>query len=187
MEIHEQKEGGTVTLAIEGRMDAATARALEGRFDRVKEDADTLILDFARLKYISSAGLEVVIIMLKWCQARDKHLVITNLPDSIRVVFETAGMLKFFIRDERFAVVQKELTDQRAAYALSGMLGEKSLPEISALLARLDRLHVSEAVFDCAKVPAAAPAARQLLKDTQEKWQAAGRTLTVENSVDPRA
>jgi len=181
MDIYEKKEGGNVTLTIDGCLDVATAQVLHRYFNRVRHGLEELTLDFCLLKYVSSAGLRVIIIMLKWLQSRGKRLMIVNIPDEIRSVFETAGLIKLFVRDEHFIIVQKELTGERALYAFAGIMDEESVPEINGLLAKLEGRGVPEVIFDCAKVPAVLSPVRKVLRGAEEKWQEMGRTLRIEN------
>ena len=65
MTINQMKQGDQLTLAIEGRIDTKTApeltAALNSSLDGVKE----LVFDFAKVSYISSAGLRVLMVAQK--------------------------------------------------------------------------------------------------------------------------
>ena len=76
-------------VVIAGRLDTSTAPELEkelSNLDGVKE----LILDFASLEYVSSAGLRVLLASQKAMNARGK-MVIKNVNDTIMEVFEITG------------------------------------------------------------------------------------------------
>ena len=61
MEIIVTRNGTEVTIALEGRLDIITAPDLEDQIEDLLEGADKLIFDFAKLKYISSAGLRIML------------------------------------------------------------------------------------------------------------------------------
>ena len=79
MTISKQMNGTTLTLAPEGRLDTMTSPELEKELNASLDGADTLMLDFSRLDYISSAGLRVLLIMCK------------TLPDMTRFHLENAS------------------------------------------------------------------------------------------------
>ena len=61
MTINKQQNGAALTLALEGRLDTTTAPQLEAELKASLNGAESLILDFSKLDYISSAGLRVLL------------------------------------------------------------------------------------------------------------------------------
>ena len=57
MEIKKVKNGTELNLAVEGRLDTTTAPQLEAELKQSISGVETLVLDFANLEYLSSAGL----------------------------------------------------------------------------------------------------------------------------------
>ena len=58
---YEIKQNGTqLTAAVKGRLDTGTAPELEKALKPLLSETEELILDFAELEYISSAGLRVI-------------------------------------------------------------------------------------------------------------------------------
>ena len=55
---------------------------------------DSLILDFADLEYISSAGLRVLISTQKKLKADNIPMTIKNVNDSVREIFRMSGFDK---------------------------------------------------------------------------------------------
>ncbi|MFV9507418.1 MAG: STAS domain-containing protein [Oscillochloridaceae bacterium umkhey_bin13] len=90
-------------LEVSGRIDAASApqlkQAIEALFD---EGRYRIVLDFAKLEYVSSPGLRVFIEARK--RARDWKLTdpeggdirIANLPLRIKEVFDLTGFTSLF-------------------------------------------------------------------------------------------
>ena len=62
-------QGGTLSLALAGRLDTITAPSLLSFFERTKaaQSLSAVAVDCSRLDYISSAGLRVLLIMHKAC------------------------------------------------------------------------------------------------------------------------
>ena len=61
MTITKTQNGSSLTVALEGRLDTTTAPELEKELKDSLNDVTELILDFAKLDYISSAGLRVLL------------------------------------------------------------------------------------------------------------------------------
>lgn len=91
MQIMKQQNGAELTLKIEGRIDTTTAPALEDELKYSVSDAvQTLILDFAQVAYISSAGLRVLLAAQK-VMKRQGTMVVRNVNDVVMEVFEVTG------------------------------------------------------------------------------------------------
>ena len=83
-----------LTLTIEGRIDTITAQELEDEVNNEISNFDSLIMDFANLEYISSAGLRVLIATQKKLKAEDKTLTIKNVNDAVNEIFKMSGFDK---------------------------------------------------------------------------------------------
>ena len=80
MNIQKTLSGAALTVALEGRLDTTTAPKLEelrGSVDGVSR----LVFDLAKLEYISSAGLRVLLAMQK----------LMNVNEAVMEVFEVTG------------------------------------------------------------------------------------------------
>ena len=60
MTIEQLKNEEKLTLAVEGRIDTKTAPELEKTLQDVLDGIKELVFDFAKVSYISSAGLRVL-------------------------------------------------------------------------------------------------------------------------------
>jgi anti-anti-sigma factor len=82
-----------IVIRLDGRLDAHTAKALQETLDQVLADeAITMVLINAEaLRYLSSAGIRVVLSTLKTLRRRDGDLVLTGLNDYCHSVLEIAG------------------------------------------------------------------------------------------------
>lgn len=84
----------TLNVAVEGRLDTVTAPQLEAELKQSIGDSEKLILDFAKLEYISSAGLRVMLVAQKAMKKRGE-LVIRNVSGAVAEVFEITGFSEF--------------------------------------------------------------------------------------------
>ncbi len=90
MTINKQQEGTKLVVALEGRLDTTTAPQLETEFKRSIADVTELVLDFAKLEYLSSAGLRVLLAAQK-VMNKQGSMVIKNVNETIAEVFEITG------------------------------------------------------------------------------------------------
>ena len=90
MNIIKTVEGSTMNLALEGRLDTTTAPQLEEELKRSIVGVTELNLDFAKLEYLSSAGLRVILAAQKTMNKQGK-MVIRNVNETIMEVFEVTG------------------------------------------------------------------------------------------------
>ena len=91
MTVTKNRDGNAVNLALEGRLDTTTAPQLE---EALKEDMDgvnALSLDMEKLEYVSSAGLRVLLAAQKSMNAAKGTMVLRNVCDDIKEVFEITG------------------------------------------------------------------------------------------------
>ena len=89
MTINKTQNGSALTIALEGRLDTSTAPQLEATLSELS-GVTALTLDFAKLEYISSAGLRVLLAAQKLMNKQGK-MVITHVNDTIQEVFEITG------------------------------------------------------------------------------------------------
>ncbi|MCQ2409241.1 MAG: STAS domain-containing protein [Clostridia bacterium] len=90
MEIIKNQNGNALTIAIEGRLDTTTAPVLENEIKTALEGVADLTVDLAKLEYISSAGLRVVLSMQKQMN-KQGSMVIKNVCADVMEVFEITG------------------------------------------------------------------------------------------------
>ena len=89
MTITRKDQNNERTLFLEGRLDTITAPALEEEI-KVLDGVESLVLDFEKLEYISSAGLRAVLLAQKTMASR-KGLIVRNPGSTIREVFDITG------------------------------------------------------------------------------------------------
>ena len=90
MKITETRNEGTLTLALEGRLDTTTAPELEQATKDKLEGVTELILDLAGLEYISSAGLRILLSLQKTMNRLGSMKVI-HVNEIVSEVFDVTG------------------------------------------------------------------------------------------------
>ena len=95
LELTEIREAGNLVLAVAGRIDTLTAKKFETAvLASTQAGAVPLVLDLDRLKYISSAGLRVILLAAKKQKQNGAKFALCNLHDEVRDVFEISGFAK---------------------------------------------------------------------------------------------
>lgn len=90
MKIEKTIEGNNLTIKLEGRLDTNTAPELDKELKEVIPGVEDLVFDFRDLKYISSAGLRLILSTQKTMNQQGS-LVIRNVNDMVMEIFETTG------------------------------------------------------------------------------------------------
>ena len=90
MIITNKKDGASLTLVLEGRLDTMTAPLLESELKSSIDGIEKLFLDFASLEYISSAGLRVLLSMQK-IMNKQGSMVIRNVNEDVMDIFDITG------------------------------------------------------------------------------------------------
>ena len=91
MEVKFNKQDSTLTVAISGNIDTVTAPELDTKLQENLSGMKDLILDFAAVDYISSAGLRVILMANQQLEDADGTMTIKNANDDVRDVFEMTG------------------------------------------------------------------------------------------------
>lgn len=90
----EIEDAGEGRIVMTGRLDAAQARRAQEFLDAVESPRE---LDFARLEYISSAGLGILLRTQKRVMGQGGGLKLINVSNHIRDVFRYSGFDKIFV------------------------------------------------------------------------------------------
>ena len=90
MEIVNKTEGNKVILEISGWLDTQTAPQLEEALSKLDDSVTSLVFDFSKLEYISSAGLRQVIAAYKMMAGKDGFKII-HVSDEVFDVFQLTG------------------------------------------------------------------------------------------------
>ena len=92
MEIKKTLNGNELLVAVEGRLDTTTAPQLEENVRSRIDGMKSLVFDFEKLEYISSAGLRVLLAMQK-IMNKQGSMTIRNVNETVMEVFEVTGFV----------------------------------------------------------------------------------------------
>ena len=92
MTIEKNLNSTELTITIVGRLDTTTAPELETVLKESFEGVEKLVLDFASLEYLSSAGLRVLLAAQKTMN-KQGEMIIKNVNETINEIFEVTGFI----------------------------------------------------------------------------------------------
>lgn len=92
MTITNKREGNNLTVALEGKLDTASAPELEAFIKAELGGVELLVLDLAKLKYTSSAGLRTILLAQKTMNKQGK-MILKNVGEDIMDVFDMTGLI----------------------------------------------------------------------------------------------
>ena len=96
MNIEKDCKGNEITLNVSGRLDTTTAPTLEAAVSETVAACEQLVLDFAGLEYISSAGLRVILKAQKAMSAKG-GMKLRHVNETIMEIFEITGFTDILI------------------------------------------------------------------------------------------
>lgn len=105
MELSVDKQEKATIMHLSGRLDAVTSPQFEQDLSELLAAPDNnLILDFAELDYVSSAGLRVVLKLAKTFKTVEWDFFICQVQDHVYEVFEMSGF-------EHFITIKQSIDD----------------------------------------------------------------------------
>ena len=90
MTINKTKDGASLVIALEGRLDTTTAPELDSVIKSDLAGITDLTMDLERLEYLSSAGLRVLLSAQKTMN-KQGSMVVKNANETIQEIFEITG------------------------------------------------------------------------------------------------
>lgn len=93
MKTEKLREGGKLTLKVEGNIDTVTAPQLESELEL--DGVEELVFDISGVAYVSSAGLRVFLSAYKTMSKRG-GMTITGAQNAVLDVFKITGFATIF-------------------------------------------------------------------------------------------
>ena len=90
MTIEKNLNNTELTISLTGRLDTTTAPQLEAELKASLNGVEHLVLDFAALEYLSSAGLRVLLAAQKQMN-KQGDMVVCHVNETIAEIFEVTG------------------------------------------------------------------------------------------------
>ena len=92
MEIYKKFNGDTLEVALTDKLDTVTSQTLSSELEGDAKKAKSIVFDFEKLNYISSAGLRLLISYQKALGGKDK-VVVKNANAVVKNIFKVTGFI----------------------------------------------------------------------------------------------
>lgn len=113
-ELEMVRGGDVVIFRVDGYLDGHTFPQLESALDaEIQAGQHTFVINMGKLTYISSAGLGVLLGVLKRLQSDKGDLILTNVPDKIRRIVDLLGFSKLFTIFKTEEIALEELRKKK--------------------------------------------------------------------------
>jgi anti-anti-sigma factor len=97
MKITSEKKGDFFVVEVEGRLDTTNYAELDQVLAGILEKGEkNIILDIAKLEYVSSSGLRIFLMYLKKIKSSQGRFILCNMKAEIREIFEISGFINIF-------------------------------------------------------------------------------------------
>lgn len=90
MNITKQLNNKELTLSLEGELNSVTASEFESVIKNDLGNVESLIIDLAKLSYLSSAGLRVLLVAQK-IMTKNGKMVIRHVNEDVMEIFSLTG------------------------------------------------------------------------------------------------
>lgn len=98
LSISSAKMQDSLVVTLDGRIDANSAKELEQQcLSWIDGGEKQLVLDFAAVHFISSAGLRVILLIAKKLEPLQGRVKLCGLNATLKDVFEISGFSKLFV------------------------------------------------------------------------------------------
>ena len=92
-----QESDGKIVASLSGEFDTAAAMEVESALQPLLEsEGKDIVIECSELEYIASSGLRILLSILKKAKAVGSRVILRNVNDVIRDVFELTGFIKIF-------------------------------------------------------------------------------------------
>jgi anti-sigma B factor antagonist len=92
LQVTEETRSGWWVVGVRGRADAEAADELESALRAAVDQNPKVAADFAKLDYISSAGLRAVIHAARAAEARHVEFAVCGVTGNVKKVFDMSGL-----------------------------------------------------------------------------------------------
>ena len=94
LQITKEKVGDKLTVQIRGDLNVKTSPYLEEELNGSLGGVKELVLDFAGVEYISSAGLRVLLTMEKTMRRQSGQMKLLHVNSAVKEIIRLAGFLQ---------------------------------------------------------------------------------------------
>ena len=93
MTITQNNDNGTLTIVLEGWLDHSSSPELGEVIEGI-ESAKEIILDFAKVEYVSSAGIRQIVATHRKAKELDADFSVINVNSEVRSIIAITGLDK---------------------------------------------------------------------------------------------
>jgi len=98
MEIHDERVGDTCVVTAKGRLDGGASAGFAERVSAlIASNRPKLLIDFAGVDFVTSAGLRAVLLLVKKVKAAGGSFALCGVQDSVREVLDITGFTSMII------------------------------------------------------------------------------------------
>ena len=91
MDVTKKQNGSELLLELSGSIDSGTSPELNAVIEQSLKGINSLILDFKKIDYISSAGLRVLLATFKTLSGRGGNMIIRHPNQNVMDIFTMTG------------------------------------------------------------------------------------------------
>ncbi|MBR0284453.1 MAG: STAS domain-containing protein [Selenomonadaceae bacterium] len=92
MKIEKIPEGTTLTIALDGRLDAAASVELSRELSSSLDGINHLVFDLSRLYYLASAGIRIFLLYMKKMDKQGGSMKLIHVQDDVMDILEMSGL-----------------------------------------------------------------------------------------------
>ena len=107
------QEGELAVVALAGDLDSRTAPIVQEHVGKALVTSRLLALDLSNLRYMSSAGLRVMLLTYRQAQRAGGQMAVVGLSDELRMIMSAVGFLGFFTVAADLNEASKLLAEER--------------------------------------------------------------------------
>ena len=97
MDIRKEVKEGELFLSLDGSFDETSSPDIEDELEDIMSgEANTINIDLSGVRYISSAGIRVLIIAHKRAVKSGKKIKIVGMSEKVNEILGTVGILSLF-------------------------------------------------------------------------------------------
>ncbi|HOW43445.1 MAG TPA: STAS domain-containing protein [Candidatus Omnitrophota bacterium] len=96
MEISTTTQNGVTVTSFSGSLDGGTVSDAQDKIMPLISSKISMVLDLKECKYVSSAGLRLLLLAAKQLSTQGGVLVLSGLSDEVKDVMEMTGFSNFF-------------------------------------------------------------------------------------------
>jgi anti-anti-sigma factor len=106
--VNQLAEAQATILELKGRLEVGTIALAQDKFADAVAAGPPLVLDLAKLTYLSSAGLRLILKTMKQAQASRQPFVIAGARGPVREILDSIGLRQFcpFTRNRAEAIAK---------------------------------------------------------------------------------